>query len=118
MEVTDKLLTDVEELLIASESDQGAIAKLLDIVTGIEGDFPANLKKLFTDNLEMLIADANAVKTDTPLAALVTDLADRNVDAMLLRDALAALCRQTFAEYPDPAGLIRAFAVLDEGRVS
>jgi transcription elongation GreA/GreB family factor len=115
MEVTDKLLTDVEELLIASESDQGAIAKLLDIVTGIEGDFPANLKKLFTDNLEMLIADANAVKTDTPLAALVTDLADRNVDAMLLRDALAALCRQTFAEYPDPAGLIRAFAVLDEG---
>ena len=26
MEVTDKLLTDVEELLIASESDQGAIA--------------------------------------------------------------------------------------------
>jgi hypothetical protein len=60
MEVADKLLTDVEELLIASENDQGAIAKLLDIVAGIEGDLPAELKILFADNLEMLTSNARA----------------------------------------------------------
>ena len=67
MEVTDKLLTDVEELLIASESDQGAIAKLLDMVAGIEGDLPVELKVLFTDNIEMLISNA--------LACLAADFA-------------------------------------------
>ena len=75
---------------------------------------PANLKSLLSENLELLIPDANSTTAGTPFAGLVETLADCGIDGMPLRDALAALGREVFSEYPDPAGLIRAIAVLDE----
>ena len=116
MEVNDQLLNTVEETLVAiSEKDQGAIAQLQDILSGCDnGDMPANLKSLLSENLELLMTDANSTPAGTPFADLVETLADCGVDGMPLRDALAALGRQVFSEYPDPAGMIRAIAVLNE----
>ena len=116
MEVNDQLLNTVEETLVAiSEKDQGAIAQLQDILSGCDnGDMPANLKSLLSENLELLMTDANSTTAGTPFADLVETLADCGVDGMPLRDALAALGRQVFSEYPDPAGMIRAIAVLNE----
>lgn len=116
MEVNDQLLTTIEETLVAiSEKDQGAIGELQKILSGCgNGDMPANLKSLLSENLELLISDANSTTAGTPFADLIESLADCGVDGMPLRDALAALGRQVFSEYPDPAGMIRAISVLNE----
>lgn len=116
MEVNDQLLNTIEETLVAiSEKDQGAVAELQAILSGCgNGDMPANLKSLLSENLELLITDANSTTAGTPFADLIETLADCGVDGMPLRDALAALGRQVFSEYPDPAGMIRAIAVLNE----
>jgi transcription elongation GreA/GreB family factor len=116
MEVNDQLLNTIEETLVAiSEKDQGAVAKLQAILSGCEnGNMPNNLKALLSENLELLITAANDTIAGTPFANLVETLADCGVDGMPLRDALAALGRQVFSEYPDPAGMIRAIAVLNE----
>lgn len=116
MEIIESYLCELEEAILAVAGNDGSAVEKLHALLNALGvsEMPATVKSMIGENLEMIITDVAAIGNDAKRRELVLALADRGVDKMLMRDALATICRQTFSDYPDPAGLIRALSILDE----
>ncbi len=108
------ILNELENLIInASEGDKKALQQMLDKVESVPA-LPDDVASFISDNLELVLPEPQKVTSDDALRQLVLALAARSVDGLLLRDAIAALARADYSEYADPAGMIRAIAVLDQ----
>ncbi len=104
----------LEELLIkAADGDRPAISQIIETVTAapvLDDAAGETLKQ----NLEMVIDDPKKAAADEQLSTLAVELAKRGFELLLVRDVLAALSREQYQEYADPAGMIRAMGVNNE----
>lgn len=106
---------ELEEIILAAGGgDQAATTQLAVDLAEIPQPIPEDLKKIFTENLELIIENPKKILEREDLQQLVMALAQAGIDSMLVRDSLAEMFRAAHADYGDPAGLIRALGVLNE----
>ncbi len=114
MTIETMSLAKIEELMVtAADGDRNALTQLINALKAIPA-FDQESSKLLKENLEMVITDPQAAAQDEQLSELAIILAHRGLDLMLVRDVLAALSRDRYSDYPDPAGMISAMGVLDQ----
>ena len=99
-------------LLEIAEGNDQAVASLNAALTG--PGISENGAKMIAENYPLFAADSAPFGKKPNWRELALNLAVAGVDDMLLRDALSAVVRADFADYVDPAGLIRALCVLDK----
>ncbi len=108
----------IEELSIrAVDGDLDAIQGMLDELQGLRAGeletLGADLAQALRDSLE-LVCDA-VEKTDDLCQALFLQMARVGFDSMLLRDRLADCARKAFSDYLDPAGMLFAVGIHNNG---
>lgn len=104
---------NLEGLVLAvAEQDANALSQLKDMLRTANALERSETHAL-VESLPLILDDPSAAATNEDLAETLLHAARLGVDAMPLRDALAAVARKRYAEYPDPAGLIKAIGVLD-----
>jgi transcription elongation GreA/GreB family factor len=99
-------------LLEIAEGSDEAVASLNKALTA--GQIGESGAKLLTENYPLFAADSAIFGQKPNWRELALKLAEAGIDDMLLRDAITAVVRADFADYADPAGLIRALCVLDK----
>jgi transcription elongation GreA/GreB family factor len=118
---TDTLWRNTETLAplftASAKGDDKATRSLLEALSQAETpslpEWPRDIRSCWQDGLTALAAEVDRHKLTTDQAELVLAVAETGFDDILLRDTLATLARKTFADYPDPAGMIQALGVYD-----
>ncbi|HAR67001.1 MAG TPA: hypothetical protein DCR55_12415 [Lentisphaeria bacterium] len=99
-------------ILGVAENDSAAIAKLLEGLAQQKA-LEAAENSALAEGLPVILEDPDAAAANPQLRDLALHAARLGVDVMAVRDTIAASVRKEHGDYPDPAGLIKASAVLD-----
>lgn len=104
-----------ETVLQIADGNTAATARLRELLEPFATvPLPDDASKILEENASLIIPDVDALPSTDDGREFLFVLADADVGAMPVRDALAACARRLHADYADPAGLIRALGVLDE----
>ena len=115
MNTTQLPLEKIEELILQiAEKDFGSAQELCDILEPYQDNLlPERVKRFLADNLNIIMEDLDEIVKNSVIQKLLLNFSRLGVDAMSLRDALAAVSREVNREYPDPSGLIQALGIFD-----